>query len=540
MEADGMRHLRRRPFAASIDPPDNFEIADAYKSAFSGIAWVSTGRVLSAIIGFLTTALIIRTLRPEEYGFASLIIAFSSLLSIIGDFGISHSIPTKMSSAIARGNNSEARKIFTLAIASTLTIGLVIAITVYNLAGSEILPEFSIYSHYLNAGLILMILTSLRTLSISSVASLQSFRLLAALRLVGVSTRLVTFLLFSNLRVIALIMSVSTHNAIISVIGILYSFTRIGVNEGDVSSTYSWKTGLRELLSFSLPLYLHDLFKSVRTRLAIFLLAGIGGLEQLGYFKAALELSIPFLSTIASSSNTTLIPVLSARHARRDHSTFRRIIQTFLELELILTVPMTFGLILVMRPFLSLFFPQYLNAILFFWILSTRIPIAAARNLFNPIATLSLSRPNTRLRISMINTSLYILLSLLLIPWIGILGAVILETTTNLTGMLVSYFYVRKNSGDPPSTVFFLKLLAACVVMSIVVYPISRILTGIPALIIGISTGASIFTLVFLRIGGLREDRIDAMERLFKSNPYVRLLILVIRRISGFSSLSHM
>ncbi len=510
--------------------------ANTFKKAFKGVAWVSSARILSGIIGFLTNAFIIYSLEPSQYGIGSLVLSVGGLLSTFSELGFRHSIIKTIIDAKTTGSYSEARRLLIIAITISLSIGLLIATPVF-LFSSKICrllnsPEAA---DILKLGSILTVTIPLQAISLAAVSSLQEFKVLTIFTLLGSLTRLFTFIVTVETGAKGMVFSIIISQIAVTILSLIFSHRRLSSSatpEDHVKD--NWIDTCKKLLSFSRYLLATNILKGVHTRLDVLLLSLLGDPTLLGYYKAASEISVPFLNLITSTSFTTLYPILSESHTLRDRETFKKLHQTFMKIELAIAMPLACGMIVLMRPFLSIFFPRYLPSVIYFQVLATRTPILVLYNLYNPTAILALSMPERRLQLSSIATVLKTTQMLILIPTFGLNGAVFTEIFVHLILLFLSYYTLREEPVAQIKLPYFLRLSIPCTIMSVLVYFLSRVyLSGIYSIPVGVIVGVVVFSVIFIRIGGLTPNEVRSVDRLFGSNPIARAMVRVVEKIKG-------
>jgi len=503
------------------------------RRSFKGFAWVSLGRVVSGIVGFLTSVTFIHVLEPSQFGIGSLILTIAGFFSTFSDLGISNSIIKTIADAKATNCYSEARKLLVIASVSVSIAGLFLAMILLHFSTQIFnllkIPEAA---QLLQLGCILVVAIPLHNISLSTIASLQNFQLVGMLRLLGSLVRFLSFVGFVYLGVEAMIISFVVSCATVSILGFVFSMKSLSsYKEPENPLQAGWFKSTKKLFIFSRFLFVTNLFKAFHGRVGVFLLGILGDPTLVGYYKAVTELSVPFLSLITSSTTTTLYPILSESHALGDDKQFREVHRTFLKMELILTVPLVFGMIVLMKTFLTVFFWRYLPVLGYFQLLSTRIPILVAKNLYNPITILALRKPEKRMSIMGLLTACYALLALGMIPTLGLGGAVFTDFAISCISLLLSYKAVEGDllSGLPFS--FYSRLLGSSFIMSVPVFFLSRILSeSFLSILLCVVLGVTVFIMVFLRIGGIDITEIESLERMFSSVPSIKGFLTVVKK----------
>ena len=506
------------------------------RSAFKGVAWISLGRIISGIFGFLTTPIIIYFLKPSQYGIGTLVFSVVGIVSTFCEFGLGQSIIKTISDARATGRNWEVKRLIIIAVTTSLFVGLIVSFSLIRISSylSEILnvPEAS---ELLQMGAILIIVMPVHNIALSAISSLQEFRLLTALRLLGVFARLFSFIILFNLQAVGMIASLIVSYSTVSLVALLSLFKYFSsLKLSDKESEWEWTKTSQNLFGFSIYMFAADFVKLLHNKSDVLLLSLLGDMTIVGYYKAATELSSPFLGLIQSNNYSVLFPILSKYHASNDKEMFRRIHQTFMKIQLAITVPLAFGIIVLIRPTLSLFLPKYLPVTIYFQILAIQTPILASKNLYNPVAVLALRMPEKRLRLSLIFLVCHMTLMFLGIPRFGINGAVAANILIHVIALLMSYRAVKDGPVASLPGVYYYRLLGSSIVMSTFVYFLSRVFPlGVSSILIGVILGVVSFSLIFLKVGGVTSNEIRALDQIFGSILPIQVLLRIAEKIRG-------
>ena len=503
----------------------------ATRKAILGMTWLSVGRSVSSIIGFLTSVAMVSILGPTGYGVATLVFTFSGLLSSLGSFVTETGLVTTMVNARTRKDYSEAYRILSIATVSALIFGVLVSLV--SIQFTDVLSEFLRVpkgSSMLLYGYLLLIAIMLRIISISAVTSLQSFKILVLMNLVGNLVRSSIFILTCHLGPESLILASVFSDSSIAVLGLIYSFSKFcGLPTSDVLTYDGWIEAGRKLFSFNSYLYATNLTKAVVSRISVFLLNTVGSPLWVGYYQAAVKLSIPFLSLITSTTGTVLLPILSDIYYRGKRSTFGKMISGFLKLGLALSLPMTFGLIVLTDPILTLFLPSFVPISLLFKIMSLRLITGVLRYILNPICLLAMNMPEKRMIVSIVSGGTYLVLSSILILHFGLYGAIFSAIFREVFGLYLSYFEVRKTLTMSLSmgSSFSLKVLVSSIMMVISVHIFQRYLSpNVVSLFLSLLLGIVVFAVAFRYTSPLDSSEIEVLYSVGSFNPLIKRLLL--------------
>ncbi len=388
------------------------------------------------VASFVFNILVIRTLGGEAFGQYSIVIAWASLFSVLGDLGINQYLARE----IARDPQKTGELFwdtvllrFILAlIASIMTTGG----AVLNGYSSEIVLAIAIYtsSYFLQA--VLAPLSSILTgneridiISAMTVVTQVLFMIFAGL-----------FLLLGLDFVWVVIASVINLPIVIALQYFVIRRNRLGPPRFNINPSL-WLSVIR----FGLPFGIVQLSLSFAFRIDTILLSSHVSDTQVGWYNAAYNLTLTLL-TLSRSFNDAILPTLAREHML-DPQSVRPWYFKSVKIILLIGLPIAVGGMLTADHLTHLLYqPSFAPTAFALAILVWDIPFVMYHSFCGNMTT-SIKREGRAARIygslGIINT----VLNLALIPRFGILGAAFATVLTDVAGAAQFYFLFRREFG---------------------------------------------------------------------------------------------
>ena len=246
----------------------------------------------------------------------------------------------------------------------------------------------------------------------------------------------------------------------------------------------------------AIQVFIFNLIVSLYIQLNSIMLGFISGDEAVGYFTAGTKISYIGITLIASIG-TVMLPRCSNMINTGDQQGFRTIINKSLKLTLMLSLPITAGLILLATPLTLLFCgPEYNQSIT---VLSLNAPVIIFISLTN-ILGIQILYPMDKIKLVVISVTggalLNLILNLILIPHHGAIGAAVATLIAEFGVLAIQCIIGRRYYPFRLSEMIQPHYLIATIIMSTAVYLStlmieSHIMKISVALIVGIAVYAT-------------------------------------------------
>lgn len=276
------------------------------------------------------------------------------------------------------------------------------------------------------------------------------------------------------------------------------------------------RRNIRELLDFSLPIYLSRLVRTFGAQIQTVLLGMFRTVSTVGIFSVASQVN-RIGDFFHQSIITASAPIFSELYDQNDQEQMSRFYQTMTKWTFSLNLPLFLILFLFPEPILGIFGRDFIGG-------ATALSILAWRNLINAgtgICGVVLGMTG-KTKLKLINTTISVVLTIglniVLIPTWGLVGAAVaaLASTaiSNLLPLIEVFFLYRLL----PYNLSFIKPTLAGVIVVVTILWIQQWLAieiGLISLIVNSSILLTLYFTIVLLLGLSEEDRL-VLSRLYK------------------------
>lgn len=219
--------------------------------------------------------------------------------------------------------------------------------------------------------------------------------------------------------------------------------------------------------------------------------------EEIAYFTRARQLQ-SLGQTLTLSIMTVLMPRVSY-FFENDMEKYNKLLRKSLDYNYIIGIPLTIGLIMLSKE-LNLFLGgnEFIKAVVPLQIISPLVIIISLGMWGYLQITIPTGQEKLGLSIQIFMALLSIILSFVLIPNYGYIGASIVLLLTESSGTMLSLYLLRKKIKFILITKSLKKYILAGIVMGIGLYFISLLYTGFFSIILSVIIGALLYSLVLV------------------------------------------
>ena len=249
------------------------------------------------------------------------------------------------------------------------------------------------------------------------------------------------FLLFIFRKAVYLVEGVAIINlvsATIFIFSILKMYRLIGIEEGNYE-----KDTYKNIIYYSIPLFFSSIMGTSATYIDRIVVSYFVNLSSLGIYNFALVIATAATLLVSPVSNL-LIPKLSSFFSLDNKAAFRSSIRLLLNMVSLLYIPSALGIAALSKPLLFIFAgPDYVGAYIpLIIIMFTSSIFIGTTVLITGISSIR----KTRIYIFSSSLSMIsnLVLSVILIPIFGIIGAAISYSSMNAVNFFIVYYYARK------------------------------------------------------------------------------------------------
>ncbi|MCC4768467.1 oligosaccharide flippase family protein [Methanosarcina sp. DH1] len=399
----------------------------SYQKFAREVGLIGIVQVLTNLSTFLLIPIITKSLGTYDYGLWAQINISVSLISPLALMGLSMGLVRFLSSETEKEVIKEA--VYSILFFVTIS-GLLASLSLYMLA--EPLATFGFKdpdaAYFIKAGSLLILVNVIEPVSLYYFRVFRQIKEFSYFTLFEALGKLlfILFLLKIGYGLLGVIVATLVVQGVITLIAILIIIKQIGL----VIPRFTY---LKEYLRFSLPLTPNTLVRWITESSDRYLVTYFLGLNSVGIYSAACSFG-NLIQLLINPLQLILFPELSKLFDENKIDELTVYMSYSLRYFLIISIPAVFGLSAFAKPLLGIFTTE--NFVSGWFV----IPVIASSGLLAGIAQIFI---NTLLIVKKTKVPTYInfavavlnvLLNLLLVPWVGIVGAAL--------STLFSYFFM--------------------------------------------------------------------------------------------------
>lgn len=277
---------------------------------------------------------------------------------------------------------------------------------------------------------------------------------------------------------------------------------------------------LQKLVSFSWPLFVVSILLIINKWAGIWILGYFSDSSQVGLYSASFSIAGMVFITL-NAVNYMFLPKVSELYGEGNKTEINYLFSEVTRWILTVSIPIIAGLVIFPEEILELFFgPSYAQNPEVLSILSIGFFVAVGTG---PAGSLLVSAGKTRAKmvgIGILSTTL-ILISIMLVPIYGVLGAAIATTigyTLGHTGLLIM---AKNEFGETPYGRDYFGLIITSLVSTAIIYSIKNIIEA--SILVSIALGVLfilIYVLLGLKIGAFKKRDINLLKTIIDQAVY--------------------
>jgi O-antigen/teichoic acid export membrane protein len=407
------------------------------KKFLKGSLAVTIGQVFGVVANFVSIMILTRHLIKQDFGSFTLILTVSVLLQLVSGLGLDSTLVQFLNVKKNESKEIIFAKLLTIRLISLLVI--VILFLIFN--GFFILIDTTINSFTYQI-IIIFLLYSLRDFYNARLTALKEYKGFAIIQVVSSGSKLLLYFLGYLLNLLSLEFLVYTEIGTLIISFIVQQ--KISVNSYRLFLKLK-KPEISNIFHFSYPLYLNNLLTLVNNRTNYFIISGYLGVVAVANYDVAGKLSTA-ATKLYASFQLVFFPSLTELIGEEKFIQAKNLIEKSMLSISLLTLPFVFAsyilrdeiiVLLFSRRYLDTSFALFLYSVSFYF-----------RSL-SSIAGFSLvAKGQTFLsfKSNLIGIITGILLSFILVPRIGIEGAIYGTITARIISSLTLILYLNKQN----------------------------------------------------------------------------------------------
>lgn len=402
-----------------------------------GSAATSIGTIFSTVFHFLSLMIMTRYISKEDFGIYILIIVIVAVFNLLSSLGLEISIVKFISGESDIKNNTIIFPYILMRI-----ISLFIFCILFYFLSHLIIPLIHVRISQFELFIpIMFFLNSLREFFYNLMQGLKLFKKYAIIQVSSAILRicsLLFFLYFKNLNL---------HNLLY--IEILVSFITVScqlfiISLSSLLNLNYHRNTYREIIRFSIPLYLNSMLTFLRERVNVFLVGAFLNPVSVAYFDIGGKIPAGF-SKIFQSFIIVYFPNLSTLFSEGKKVDAKNLMNKSLN---ILSIGMSF---IVLISFLFkdeiivlMFSEKYAQSSMAFSLLMLNFYFRAISNIMG-YSLVSAGYSSIPVKVNSVSSIVNVISSVIFIPFFGFIGAVYSLLIMNIVSQIVYYFFLLRS-----------------------------------------------------------------------------------------------
>ena len=485
-----------------------------------GVGIIFIGIIISNIIGLLTQILFGRLLGPENYGLFNLGLSLITMVGTLIPLGLSTGLTQYIPHNMAQKKYNNVNEAVNFSLRIPLLIGTLIACIFFIFSDQIAVNIF----HNLKFGLVIKIFSialpfwALHTLSGSLMQSFKKPKFYVCIENILMPvTQLLTFIIIYFVgyalfgAIIGFILSASF--ASIAYLYIYRTKLRSLFQETTSSDNINKTTIHKDLFSISLPLFLAGftfLFMQYTDKILLGIYMSV---TDVGIYAAALSIASLML-VIYNAFSFNFRPVLAEYFALNDFNSMRQIYKTVTKWIFLITFPLLIYIVFFSKDILVLIYGNsFTSGYLVLAILAIGISLNGLTGLSGEtLISMRLSKLN--LFSEIVGSSSNVILNLMLIPFLGILGAALGTSLSLLFRNGASLFFVYKKLNVNIYSRVYIKIGLVSILSFITIFSIIRVLNLSYGFIIALPSFLIIYLILSIFTGCLDNQDKNLLKKI--------------------------
>lgn len=458
------------------------------KNIVSGVRSLTIQNLVNSVVGFVFLGLLLRLLSPSDYGLYAAVSLVVGIGSSVATFGL-QSAATRFVALMAHDEGESrviSRSILELSLAFTFAATIVFVL---------LSPDLSLYFTKSTSSAWIFAVGGAWLFSVTISGIFQG--LVQGMKKYH---SLATILMSSNLAMVCLTVLglLEFRSVIVPIVawtfyGALICFWSLTITRERLihpNSTLMQRRTFKPVLKYSIPLAIAGIFTIATNSADPMVVGGLLNETKLGAYNLAISICGGLGAVLFSPINTAFFPESSSSVGNRaELSTGLRLAFRY---SLLALVPISFTVAGLSKQFINLFsgggssylvanLPLQLMSCCFFFVAMQGIPTSLM---------LSTGKTTQVMAIGIVTLVLDLSMSILLVPYFGLLGATTSRILVDVAGFLMAIYFTKNYLGGVADFRFYGKVLASAVIVLIVLLFFSTfisdsVVTLVPYAVIG-------------------------------------------------------
>jgi O-antigen/teichoic acid export membrane protein len=458
-------------------------------------------QIISMTFGFFSTMYMAHYLGAEGFGILSFALAFTSILGLFSDLGLS-SLTIR---EVARNKALANKYIGNISVVKVALaiFAYILIVLVSNLMGY---PEQTLKVIQLIS---LSVICNAFTLMFYSI-----FQALEKMEYVSLG-RILNSILMLAFTIIAIYQGISVIGLAfiyfgVSAFGLLYSLLIYMLKLKIIKPEFDWLF-LKPTINAAFPFFLSALVDTIAFKIDIVMLSSMKGDIVVGWYSAAYRL-LEVMMFVPATFGGSIFPVFSKFYVS-SHESFKLAYKKSFEYLSIIALPISMGTtILAEKIIFMIYADNYGPSINVLRILIWTVPVIFL-SYFMGTMLASINKQTLSVKINFLNMILNILMNLVLIPKYSMGGAAIATVITSSAALLMGFYFISKFVYRFPLFWFALKLAIANTMMGLFILYFIDI-----NILLLVSLSATIYIVMLILLNVFSNEDVIIVQRIIHRN----------------------
>jgi len=414
------------------------------RRAIRGFSIVFAVNIIAAFIGYLIRIVLARNLTVEEYGVFFAVFTLINFLAIFNDLGMGQALVKYIPEFLVKKKPAKIKNSVFLTL--EVTLASFILISVFLFAFSELLAQY----YFKNDLAVPLLLLFIPLLLFSRLRGLvrniyQAFQRMASYALMYLTENLLILVLLLCLFAFKKNIFVATYSYIAAymLIFIIFSIILFRVFNFFKHKTSINKSLVKKMFKFGIPLMILSAGSMIILYIDTLILTYFRSLEEVGVYNVVVP-TVMMVMFFGKSIASVIFPMSSELWARKKKKYIGEGLRILEKYSFVILIPVALIILAFSKMILKLMFgPEYVTGALTMQILIIGVVFFAIYAINSALFS-AIGKPQIATKILLQGALINLVLNLIIIPWLGMLGAGITSLITYLYVALVSVIRLRK------------------------------------------------------------------------------------------------
>ncbi|MFC2005158.1 flippase [Chloroflexota bacterium] len=441
------------------------------KFAFD-VSVVLVSSVVNLLIVFVLRMVLARWLGPSDLGLYTMVITLQEITLLFAELGISSALVKYV--AEYKDDRNKLLKLVSSAFITSLIFGLITGILLYFISGTFAtlfkMPDLSYLLKVLSIALPFM------ALQMAAGGLLSGLRHMKRFAMMTISRSVLTILLTISFIWLGFGVRGATFGIVLAtVLSCLYGL--YFVKNYFYPTLQEYLINVKKLVLFGSQAFGANVVSLIANRTDFLMIGYFLTTKDVGYYNIAVSLSMLF-DVVPRAIQRISFPAASEYWKNNDHQSLQKMIDKSMKYSACILLPAGLGFAFFSSQITTLIFGQeFLVAVSpFLFLLAVRVIRGAT---VQPIGSVysGRGRPDIGLKIGTSTSVFNIGLNIILIPYLGIIGAAIATTTSLLAGAIIFLALLPKLLGTRIDIVWYVRALSSTVLSAFIFWTGTRFIT---------------------------------------------------------------